>query len=766
MRFFAKNKLRARMIMTLLPACALPLFCFGYFAISSHFASLREESLANHRNLVSSMRNQLDADTKRVLMQLEKLSQNEVLQADSTSRIRETLASFRAFNPDLTVIYVLAEDGTVRASDPPASAQEGRAIPGVDLDDFDKDGVSISPLAPNDAMAPHFFATRQSFGSDAKVKGYVVVDAAFGAWMQASRGVVRKQRDMVAALLPTDKTRGVPISLASDVGGENVLWKQIAERLRSEAGTELEIGSEQHHITRETLDHLPVRLVVAQPLSSLYAAPRLVVLTFAIVIAASLLLLTILIAVVARGITTPIREVADATASLADGRLDVRALVKGSEETRALAAGFNQMCDSVQASQRRMKIMYKAIMELFACGDADALLKKAVELACTQCGADVAWFVPHRHGHAADYDKAPVFLGLHGWLWKDHGSSELPETAGVSAVWPSIDGDRVFPFVMKNQDQELGLTRVAFRKSPDEATISLLHSLMTLVETTLIKQEMIVRGALVSTELELAEVVQRNVMAENRELARSERVSFHYQPASRLGGDWFYLIEDDKNDCLYVILGDVTGHGLAQGLVTTAVKGALDVLEILLKGGNGVVDGPASLVSFLDRIVWRVAGTSELTMTCLAAQIDFRNNVLHVCNAGHTFPILVREDGAANVARHLYKHQHEMLGLTKDASGTKRYESTSYDLRPGDYLVLYTDGLSGAKNLKSEIFGRFLFRSLRQPRPFSSARAMKDDILAMFSYYTQGAPIDDDVCFLVVRMPQNVGRELNEKAAV
>src|SRR4051794_33038470 len=92
------NKLLARMIMTLLPASALPLFIFGYLSISSHFNSLREESLANHRNLVSFMRTQLENDVGRVLLQLKKASKNEVLQTANQFQIREALANFRAFN--------------------------------------------------------------------------------------------------------------------------------------------------------------------------------------------------------------------------------------------------------------------------------------------------------------------------------------------------------------------------------------------------------------------------------------------------------------------------------------------------------------------------------------------------------------------------------------------------------------------------------------------------------------------------------------------
>jgi len=150
----------------------------------------------------------------------------------------------------------------------------------------------------------------------------------------------------------------------------------------------------------------------------------------------------------------------------------------------------------------------------------------------------------------------------------------------------------------------------------------------------------------------------------------------------------------------------------------------------------------------------RVAGKSDLTMTCLAAEIDFRNGTLKACNASHTFPILVRENDPENVARHLHKGQQRMLGAGMGEDGEAPFASVTYPLQAGDLLVMYTDGLSEAKSLKSGIFGRFLFRSLKHPRSFASAGELRDEILAMFNYYTQQVPIEDDVCFLVVKLPE------------
>jgi serine phosphatase RsbU (regulator of sigma subunit) len=275
-----------------------------------------------------------------------------------------------------------------------------------------------------------------------------------------------------------------------------------------------------------------------------------------------------------------------------------------------------------------------------------------------------------------------------------------------------------------------------------------LHAVVALVDGAIIKQDAIRRSALMNTELEMAEAVQRSVFADNKIVKTASHVALHYEAASRLGGDWFYFFEHPSHDRVSIIIGDVTGQGLTQGLVTTAVKGALDVLKELAKHGADL-GGPAAVVTLLESVVRRVAGANGLVMTCLAVAIDFETREMKVCNAGHTFPILVRAASGDNEVSHLHKNQQPLLG--HDA--THRYTDTAYELKPRDALVIYSDGLSDARTFKSAIFGRLLFRALREPRGDRDAEGIKAEILSMFRYYTQERRIEDDVCFLVVQIP-------------
>ncbi len=751
-----KNKLLARLVLALLPASALPLFVFGYVSIKSHYESLRTQSLQGHRTLVTFMGRQLDHDVTLAIHQMQIASKTEVFKTRNLFMVREALSNFREMAQGADVTAFVDTELKALVFDPP-NPDEGKKMSEAFFQDLDDNGLFVSRLTTDEGSVPGFRVVQQIKGVDGAPAGFLYTEFSLKSWIQTSRQILKNHPTLLAAILPTGKGAD-PIRLNAEA--DLKFWAKVAAiRSGKSAAAEQDIDGDPHHVMFQEVDAVRAKLVVAEPLASIYASPKQVLVTYVGIMVALFVMLGVMIFLLARSITNRVRQVAEAATAIADGRLEARVSVKGQDEVALLANSFNRMGDSLQHSHQRMRVLYKAIMELFACNDADAILRKAVELACTQCLGEAAWFLPESQGHEVAYADAAVFVGLHGWAWKNHRSVEV-DAREATGIWRRVDGDRVFPFMMKNQGAPLGVLKVAYRTAPDEHMVSLLHSLISLVEMALVKQEQIRRGALVSTELGMAEAVQRNIMSENLRVSRSNRLAYHYQPASRFGGDWFYLIEDQERDQLYVVMGDVTGHGLAQGLVTTAVKGALDVVEHLLRSENfGKSHGPKEIVTLLETVVWRVAGPIELTMTCMAATVDFRKSEIRVCNAGHTFPILFRAGDEGNAASHLSKNQQPLLGPARN----HHYEETTYPLVQGDMLVIYTDGLSEAKNLKSGIFGRFLFRGLKKAKGFESAQSLKDEILEMFRYYTQDSRVEDDVCFLVVQVNQE--EQASERSA-
>ncbi|MGH8004528.1 MAG: PP2C family protein-serine/threonine phosphatase, partial [Limisphaerales bacterium] len=138
-----------------------------------------------------------------------------------------------------------------------------------------------------------------------------------------------------------------------------------------------------------------------------------------------------------------------------------------------------------------------------------------------------------------------------------------------------------------------------------------------------------------------------------------------------------------------------------------------------------------------------VANTSpEKFVTLFYARFDPREKKLFYSNAGHNYPILVRQNG------HL-----EFLkkgGTIVGAFGGAAYESDSTPLLPGDTLVVYSDGLTDASNL-DEMFGEERLARLAVQSRHQDAEGVKNSIVDAVEAFTGSAPPFDDMTLLVMR---------------
>src|SRR6266566_1378892 len=154
------------------------------------------------------------------------------------------------------------------------------------------------------------------------------------------------------------------------------------------------------------------------------------------------------------------------------------------------------------------------------------------------------------------------------------------------------------------------------------------------------------------------------------------RAVVRYLPATRgrVGGDWYITAEMPAGQVL-IAIGDVAGHGLAAAAGMARLRGALAGLAI-----TGAP--PDRLVGWLNDLVWHVS--PEHTASVIAGYFDPRQRLLTWAQAGHPAPVLVRGAWAAPL--------EPPVGILLGA-GKGTYEVSRLWLRPGDLLLLYSDGL-------------------------------------------------------------------------
>lgn len=159
------------------------------------------------------------------------------------------------------------------------------------------------------------------------------------------------------------------------------------------------------------------------------------------------------------------------------------------------------------------------------------------------------------------------------------------------------------------------------------------------------------------------------------------------KPAKEVGGDLYdFFMRDNK---LYFIIGDVSGKGVPASLIM-AVTCRLFRLETIH------FDAPAAIVSSLNN---SLAETNESNMfvTFFLGILDLDSGRLRYCNAGHNAPLLLTEKGEIS---YMDVKPNLPLGLFADFP----YEEEEVVLDKKSTLFMYTDGVTEAENVKSELF--------------------------------------------------------------
>jgi len=156
-----------------------------------------------------------------------------------------------------------------------------------------------------------------------------------------------------------------------------------------------------------------------------------------------------------------------------------------------------------------------------------------------------------------------------------------------------------------------------------------------------------------------------------------------YIPAARhhnVGGDWYDVFEPGPGIVAWVI-GDVAGHGFGEAVVMAQLRNALRAYALH-------TPDPAEILHRLDRFVSAYL-PNDTTATACVLVLDRSTGRVSYSVAGHPPPLLLAERGGVLLAEWLDQAKGLPLGVRE----TDARPVGQFALRPGDTLVLYTDGL-------------------------------------------------------------------------
>ncbi len=236
-------------------------------------------------------------------------------------------------------------------------------------------------------------------------------------------------------------------------------------------------------------------------------------------------------------------------------------------------------------------------------------------------------------------------------------------------------------------------------------------------------------------ELEIASTVQQMLVPSSDVIDRGYvRIAGCFRPAAECGGDW-WAVYDLPEDRVLTLVGDVTGHGIASAIITGAAKAACDLACMLSKGQLTA----GTLLRLVNATIHQT-GRRQLMMTCSAAGFDPTTRTLSVANAGHPFPLLVRNGVVQTIVAH---------GQPLGASDNAHYDQTVVELVSGDVLVWFTDGIVECENAAGEQFSERRLRAICQRAARGGAAALRETVVAAVDEFRGHQRQLDDLTLVV-----------------
>lgn len=238
-------------------------------------------------------------------------------------------------------------------------------------------------------------------------------------------------------------------------------------------------------------------------------------------------------------------------------------------------------------------------------------------------------------------------------------------------------------------------------------------------------------------EFNVARDMQAQMLPDTYPEIEGIQISAKSVPTTEVGGDFydFLQLQDGR---LGIVVGDVSGHGVAAAMVMTAALGAVRFAAEEKECTHEVLN----MVNFrLNKDI-----QNHMFVALFYGILDPKTRKLYYTNAGQTMPFLLR-DGKIDFLPQAEKTDRFPLGIVKATV----YEQLSIELQPGDMLIHYTDGIVDVMNGSHETYGfDRLSESIKQNASLPPSELI-DKLIAEMSEYGGDSNIEDDVTLVVLK---------------
>ena len=262
-------------------------------------------------------------------------------------------------------------------------------------------------------------------------------------------------------------------------------------------------------------------------------------------------------------------------------------------------------------------------------------------------------------------------------------------------------------------------------------------------------------GGLLLFLLLMLEIADRVVMKRDLQIAREIQtwllpgappqipgisVVYTTRPANTVAGDYYDVFPrpgktSEENRVMFAV-ADVAGKSIPAAMLMATLQASLKTLS------TAQVALP-ELVANMNKYACSNSQGGLRFTTAFLAEYDAAHRTFHYINAGHNNPILRRANGSIE--------RLDVGGLPLGILPDAKYESATVTLAPGDWLIIFTDGLVEAENAHQEEYGETQLLRVINSAAATTPGEMLNRLMAELDLFVGTTPQHDDVTCLLIK---------------
>ena len=252
-----------------------------------------------------------------------------------------------------------------------------------------------------------------------------------------------------------------------------------------------------------------------------------------------------------------------------------------------------------------------------------------------------------------------------------------------------------------------------------------------------------------SAELDILKQMQQLILPKPAELAAIEDLDIagFMEAASEVGGDYYDVL--DTEGVVTIAIGDVTGHGLESGILMVMTQAAVRTLQEMPESD------PVRFLDTLNRTLYKNIQRMNSDKNLTLALLNYADGRISI-SGQHEETLVVRKDG--QIERIDMMDLGFPIGLDDDISNF--ISQVLVDLEPGDGVVLYTDGITEARNIHKKFYGIERLCEVLSQNWHKSAEQIKQATIDDLREFIGEQKVFDDITLLVLKQQGKIVHNL------